>query len=92
MKNSPKTCIICAEAATNAATHSFNDACDDCAARHFAHLQLFHDSRKSKSITEAYYAALVRRFGVDGVAAAHAEVKVWANRIDAARAARLLKN
>ena len=92
MKNSRKPCVACAEAAINAATHIFNNACDDCATRHFAHLQLFHDSRKARSLTEAYYAALVRRFGIDGVAAAHAEVKVWAQRIDAARAARLQTN
>ena len=83
----PLTCKTCAEAAVNAAVHSFNDGCDVCATRHFAHLQLFHDSRKARSLTEAYYAALVRRFGADGVAAAHAEVKAWAVRIDAARAA-----
>jgi hypothetical protein len=35
-----------------------------------------------------YKAALERRFGADGVAAAHAEVKAWAVRINAARVAR----
>lgn len=84
------TCQSCAAAAVNAATHSFDDGCDHCAARHFAHLQIFHDSRKARNLTEAYYAALVRRFGVDGVAAAHVEVKAWAKRIDAARAARVV--
>lgn len=83
------SCQTCAEAAINPAIHSFNDACDDCATRHFAHLQVFHESRKARSLTDAYYAALVRRFGADGVAAAHAEVKVWAGRIDAARAAKV---
>jgi hypothetical protein len=51
-------------------------------------LQVFHDSRKAQSITPAYHAALERRFGVDGVAAAHVGVKAWAKRIDAARASR----
>jgi hypothetical protein len=35
-----------------------------------------------------YKAALERRFGVEGVAAAHVGVKAWAKRIDAARVAR----
>jgi hypothetical protein len=83
----PMTCKTCAEAAVNAAVHSFNDGCDVCATRHFAHLQVFYESREARSLTEAYYAALERRFGTDGVAAAHAEVKAWAVRIDAARAA-----
>lgn len=83
-----KPCQTCAEAAVNAATHSFNDGCDDCAMRHFAHLQVFHDSRKARDITEAYQTALDRRFGVAGAAAAHVGVKAWAKRIDAARASR----
>lgn len=73
----------------NAAVHSFNDGCDVCAARHFAHLRVFYESRKARSITPAYQAALARRFGADGVAAAHVAVKAWSERIDAARAARV---
>lgn len=84
------SCQSCAAAALNAATHSFDDGCDHCAVRHFAHLQIFHDSRKAWNLTEAYYAALVRRFGADGVAAAHVAVKDWAGRIDAARAERVV--
>jgi hypothetical protein len=80
------SCKTCAEAAVNAATHSFNDGCDDCATRHFAHLQLFHDSGKARSITVQYKAALERRFGANGAAAAHVGVKAWSKRIDAARA------
>lgn len=82
---SAKPCETCAKAAINAACHSFNDGCDDCAARHFAHLQIFHESRKAKKITQGYQAALDRRFGVDGAAAAHEAVKRWAARIDEAR-------
>jgi hypothetical protein len=82
------TCQTCDNSPVDPLTHSFNDACDDCATRHFAHLQTFHDSRKARAITPAYQAALARRFGADGVAAAHADVKVWVERIDAARAAR----
>ena len=78
-------CANCAEAALNAATHSFNDGCDACAQRHFAHLQVFHESRKARAVTPAYHAVLVRRFGADGVEAAHAGVKAWAARIDGAR-------
>lgn len=87
-------CPTCAEAAINAATHSFNDACQPCAERHFAHLQVFHESRKAQNITTAYKAALDRRFGVDGATAAHEAAKVWAGKIEAARAARksFLKN
>ena len=82
------TCTTCTEAASNAAIHSFNDACQPCAERHFAHLQVFFESRKAQNITTDYKAALDRRFGVEGAAAAHENVKVWAKRIDAARAAR----
>lgn len=83
------SCQTCAEADINPAVHSFNDACDACATRHFAHLQVFHESRKARDITEAYQTALDRRFGVAGAAAAHENVKAWAKRIDAARAARV---
>lgn len=83
------TCQSCVDAELNAATHGFDDGCDVCAQRHFAHLQTFHDSRKARTITSAYHAALERRFGADGVAAAHVGVKAWAERIDAARAARV---
>jgi hypothetical protein len=82
-----KTCQTCLEAEKNAACHSFNDACQHCAERHFAHLQIFFESRKAQSITTAYKAALDRRFGAEGAAAAHENVKVWAKRIDAARLA-----
>ena len=92
MKTNSKTCPTCAEAEKNAAVHSFNDACDHCAARHFAHLQVFYESRKARDITDAYQKALDRRFGADGAAAAHEAVKKWAKRIDAARAARLQVN
>lgn len=80
------TCQICLEAEKNAAIHSFNDACQHCAERHFAHLQVFHESRKARDITDAYQKALDRRFGAEGSAAAHEAVKVWARKIDAARA------
>lgn len=86
------TCTVCAEAEKNAAIHSFNDACQPCAERHFAHLQVFFESRKARDITDAYQKALDRRFGADGAAAAHENVKVWAKRIDEARAARLQTN
>ena len=94
MKTNCKTCPICAEAEKNAAIHSFNDACDHCAARHFAHLQVFYESRQAKNITTGYKAALDRRFGADGATAGHEAAKVWAGKIDAARAARksCLKN
>ncbi len=81
-------CKTCAEAEKNAAVHSFNDACQPCAERHFAHLQVFFESRKAQNITTDYKAALDRRFGAEGAADAHENVKVWAKRIDAARAAR----
>lgn len=83
------TCQSCAAAEANAATHSFDDSCDVCAQRHFAHLQIFQESRKARDITDAYQAALDRRFGADGAAAAHVGVKAWAKRIDAARAAKV---
>ncbi len=86
------TCQSCAAAEVNAATHSFDDACNHCAARHFAHLQVFHESRKARDITDAYQKLLDRRFGAEGATAAHEAVKVWARRIDVARLARLLKN
>lgn len=88
------TCTVCAEAEKNAAIHSFNDACQPCAERHFAHLQVFFESRKAQNITTDYKAALDRRFGAEGAAAAHENVKKWAKRIEAARAARksCLKN
>lgn len=85
-------CMVCAEAEKNAAVHSFNDACQHCAERHFAHLQVFFESRKARDITDAYQKALERRFGAEGAAAAHVGVKAWAKRIDAARAARLQTN
>lgn len=86
------TCTVCAEAEKNAAIHSFNDACQPCAERHFAHLQVFYESRKTQNITTDYKAALDRRFGAEGAAAAHKNVKVWAKKIDAARVARLQTN
>lgn len=86
------TCLTCLEAEKNAAVHSFNNACQQCAERHFAHLQVFFESRKTQKITDAYQKALERRFGAEGAAAAHAAVKVWAGKIDAARAARLQAN
>ena len=92
MKNPHETCHTCAEADINPATHSFNDACQPCAERHFAHLQVFYESRKARDITDAYQKALDRRFGAEGAAAAHEAVKVWARKIDAARAARLQTN
>lgn len=82
------TCQLCVDAEFDAATHSFDDGCDVCAQRHFAHLQTFHDSRKAQTITSAYQAALDRRFGAEGAAAAHVGVKAWVDRIDAARAAK----
>jgi hypothetical protein len=87
MKNSHEFCTACADAEKNAACHSFNGACQHCAERHFAHLQVFFESRKARAITSAYQAALDQRFGDDGAAAAHENIKVWAKRIDAARLA-----
>jgi hypothetical protein len=82
-----KNCHVCDMGPVYPLTHSFNDGCDDCAARHFAHLQDFYESRKAKNITTGYKAALDRRFGVDGATAGHEAAKVWAGKIAAARAA-----
>ena len=88
MSQARMICPTCLEAEKNAAIHSFNDACQPCAERHFAHLQVFFESRKAQNITTAYKAALDRRFGAEGATAAHENVKKWAKRIDAAQAAR----
>ena len=86
------SCQICSNSPVDPLTHSFNDACDNCAARHFAHLQVFYESRQAKNITTGYKAALDRQFGVDGATAGHEAAKVWAGKIETARAARLQTN
>lgn len=81
-----KPCNACEIAESNPLTGLFNMLCDACNARHLAQSPEFYASRVARDRLPAYERALVDVFGAARVDQMHAAVKVWAQRIDAARA------
>ncbi len=80
------TCPACERADANPLSGMYEANCRPCDARALSQAPLFFESVEAEAVTPGYRARLQALFGSEWVQA-HEEVKRWAERIKAARAA-----
>jgi len=80
-------CRTCDSAKLNPLSTRYSAHCSECGARGLAHSLAHQQSAATGLIHPDYFAALCAEFGPDNWRAGHARVKVWAARIQQAKAA-----